>query len=117
MSDLKKAEAVVASLEQKRAACVAHALMWLVDAFHAILKLTVILWQFISDDVRRARNVPATGGSKKHSLTDLKLIDRHAAPHSTATQAIPVRVPLFLFQHHDAHANRNTPLDGRVGFI
>jgi len=32
------------------------------------------------------------------------------------TAAISVRIPVFLFQHHDAHFIRNAPLDGCVGF-
>src|SRR6516162_2326559 len=52
--------------------------MWLVGAFHAILELAVMFWQFFSDDVCAPWNVE--GGSKKHSLTDLELIKRHDTP-------------------------------------
>jgi len=48
--------------------------MWLVGAFHAILELAVMFWQFFSDDVCAPWNVE--GGRKKHSLTDLELIKR-----------------------------------------
>ena len=53
--------------------------------------VTVMLWQFFSDDVCASRNVPGQGGSKKYGLIDLELISRHGAPspkHFTPVTAI-----------------------------
>jgi len=57
-----------------------HALIRLVDASHAILKLAVTLWQFLGDEAWPSWNVLAMG--EKHSLTDLKFISRHHRPHA-----------------------------------
>jgi hypothetical protein len=57
-------------------------LIRLVDAPHAVLKLTVSLWQFLGDSACPSWNVQVMGGIKKHSLTDLEFINRHGVPHA-----------------------------------
>jgi hypothetical protein len=54
-------------------------LMWLVGAFHTILKLPVALWQFFSNGVCASWNFLDRKRSKKHSLTDLELMCLHDA--------------------------------------
>jgi hypothetical protein len=51
--------------------------MWLVDAFHAILKLAVAFWQFFCDDICPSGKFLASGWTKKDSLTDVELMRRH----------------------------------------
>jgi hypothetical protein len=53
--------------------------MWLVGAFHTILKLPVTLWQFFSNSVCASWNFLDRKRSKKHSLTDLELMCLHDA--------------------------------------
>jgi hypothetical protein len=69
--------------------------MWLFGAFHAILKFAITLWQFSGDDACPSGNVPAPGGSKKYSLTDLKLIKRHdtLSPNHNIIYEIPGYAP------------------------
>jgi hypothetical protein len=55
-------------------------LIRLVSTSHAVLKLTVSLWQLLSDSACPSWNVQV--GIKKYSLTDLEFISRHSAPHA-----------------------------------
>jgi hypothetical protein len=57
-------------------------LIRLVSTSHAVLKLTVSLWQLLSDSACSSWNVQVMGATKKYSLTDLESISRHSAPHA-----------------------------------
>ena len=74
--------------------------MWLFGAFHAILKFAIKLRQFSGDDACPSGNVPAPGGSKKYSLTDLKLIKRHDTP--SPNHNIIYEIPGYALAMHSA---------------
>src|SRR4029077_16878623 len=75
------------------------ALMRLIGAFHAILKFVITLWQFSGDDACPSGNVPAQGGNKKYSLTDLKLIKRHDTPSpNTQSFYIPSKLKMRCYE-------------------
>jgi hypothetical protein len=65
----------------------------LVDPSHAILKLAVTLWQFLSDDVCPSWNVSAMGGNNKYSLTNLEFVSRHGAPPRKPNHSLHYLVP------------------------
>jgi hypothetical protein len=51
-----------------------------VDAFYAILKLAVMLWQLLGDDERTSQEVAVKRGIEKNDLANMEFVVRHGSP-------------------------------------
>jgi hypothetical protein len=61
---------------------------------HAVLKLPVVLWQFLGDDACPSWNIATRGAFKKHGLTNLEFVSSawHAPrkPNHNISYPIPI---------------------------
>jgi hypothetical protein len=57
--------------------------MWLLTAFHPVLKAAIALRQLLGDDVFTSRNIQISGALKEDDLADLESVIRHGrAPNA-----------------------------------